>query len=144
VPHSLTVSLNGSDLLGLLCNGKGTLTATPKFTAIGATNSGFSWQLLDGGKVLKSGHGSGGGEGIVIDMGGHVAGVMQIAVSDHGVISIEHGTQKLVIASDTKDAIGAKTGGYLKFEDLGLRVGGTAEFAILNTVLKSGVQPPGI
>src|SRR5512141_1277501 len=83
VAHSVDLSLNGNDILGLLCNGHGEMKIAPHFGAMGAAKQGFSWQIFDGGKLLKSGHasgeaishGTGGGEG-------HTAmSPMEIAVS---------------------------------------------------------------
>jgi hypothetical protein len=146
VEHSVELSLNGADIFGLLCNGHGVLTASPHYVALGAANQGFSWAIFDGAKVSKSGHssgepvsyGSGGGEG-------HSAmGPMELALSDHGVIEVVHSGQRLVITPDDKSAIGAKTKGYLSFEDLGLRVAGPSSFALVKPSLKFGVQPPGV
>lgn len=146
VAHSVDLSLNGADIVGLLCNGHGELKVAPHYAALGASNQGFSWAIFDGGKFLKSGHssgeavshGTGGGEG-------HSAmGPMELAVSDHGVIEIVHGGQRIVITPDDKAAIGAKTKGYLSFEDLGLRVAGPSSFALVKPALKFGVQPPGV
>lgn len=143
--HSIDLSLNGSDIVGLLCNGFHNLTVSPHYAALGAA-PGFSWSLFDGDKLIKSGHssgeavsyGSGGGEGRA------AMGPMEVAVSDRGVFEIVHMGQRLVITPDDKAAIGAKTKGYVSFEDLGLRVAGASSFALVKPALKFGLQPPGV
>ena len=140
VPHSLTLSLNGADIFGLLCNGF--IEATPRYGALGAAN-GFSWQVFDGSKLVKSGHSN----GEAVNFGAvpmAMGSPMQIAISSKGAFEVVHGTIRILIAADDKAAIGAKTGGYLRFEDLGLRGGGVSEFAVVAPSLKFGVQPPGI
>jgi hypothetical protein len=135
VAHSLDVALNGVDILSLQCNGVHSLTVIPRFSGLGAQTSAFTWELLDGGKVIKAGSGTAAGDGITIDLMSS-GGAMQLVVSNTGVMSIEHGTQRLVLTPDAKSGIGAKTGGAVRFEDLGLRVAGPQEFAVMNTVLK--------
>jgi len=142
VPHSLTIALNGADIFGLLCNGKGSLRASPNFAGLGASSDKYRWELRESGKVVKTGYGSGGGEGIIIDDGSHTAGEMQFGITDHGVITLYHGTHMLVITPEATD-IGAKTGGSLQFKDLGVRAGGVTEFTVISPALVSGVQPPG-
>lgn len=138
VQHSIELSLNGADIVGLLCNGHGEMKVSPHFGALGATNQGFSWVIFDGDKLLKSGHssgeaafsGTGGGEGHSL------TGPMELAVSDHGVIEVVHGGQRMVITPDDKSAIGAKTKGYLSFNDVGVSVSGPSSFALVKPALK--------
>lgn len=136
VKHSVDVSLSGSSIVGLLCNGF--LVVAPHFMEFGAKSAGFSWAIFDGDKLVNSGHssgdavkhGTGGGEGHTMTM------PMELSISDHGVIEILHMGQRLVITPDDKSGIGAKTGGYLKFDDLGLRVAGPSSFGLVEPTLK--------
>ena len=134
--HSVEVSLNGSSLAEMLCNERGALQAKPNFAALGASRAGFGWQLYDGAKLVNSGHSS--GEAVKFDVMSHtaVAAPMELAITDHGVIEIVHGASRIVLTPDDKDGIGAK--GYVTFEDIGLRVTGPAEFAVVNSTLKLG------
>ena len=141
VAHSLTIMLNGTDIFSVQCDGKGSLKASADFAALGASSGGYKWELSENGKAVTSGHGSGGGEGIVIDMG-HDVSDMQFGITDRGVMTLYHGSHTLVITPDATN-IGAKTGGYLRFQDLGVRAGGVSEFSLVSPALVSSVQPPG-
>jgi hypothetical protein len=141
VAHSLTLSLNGSEFLGLLCNGKGELKASPRFTALGGSTGGYKWELRESGKFVKGGHSSGDDAGIIIDDGSHAVGAMLFGITDRGSITLVHGVHTLLLTPDASD-IGSKTGGYLRFEDLGLRTGGVSELAINSPAIVSSVQPP--
>jgi hypothetical protein len=139
VPHSVTVALNGADIFGVQCDAKGSLKVSPNFVALGGSSAGFKWELRDAGKVTGAGRSVG---SIAIDNGGQSADAMSFGITDHGVMTFYHGTHTLVIIPDATD-IGSKTGGYLRFEDLGLRAGGVSEFTILSPSLVSDLQPPG-
>jgi hypothetical protein len=141
-PHSVIVSLNGSDIFSMQCDAHGALKATPMFGALGASTPSYKWELTENGKTVKAGV-SKGDAGIIIDDGSHTMGAMAFAISDRGVITLMHGAQTITFMPDAKD-IGAKTGGYLRFDDLGLRGAGVSEIAVVNASLRSGLQPPGI
>jgi hypothetical protein len=136
VKHSVEVSLNGTTLAEFSCDESGTLQAKPNFAALGASNAGFGWQSYDGAKLVNSGHST--GEAVKFDVMSHtaIAAPMELAISDRGVLEIVHGATRIVLTPDDKDGIGAKTKGYVTFEDLGLRVTGPAEFAVVNSMLK--------
>ena len=134
VNHSLNVVLNGASFIELQCNG--VLQAMPNYAALGASNAGFGWQLYDGAKLLNSGHSA--GEAVKFDVMAHtaVSAPMELAISDRGVLEIVHGANRIVLTPDDREGIGAKTNGYVTFEDIGLRVAGPAEFAVVNSMLK--------
>ena len=136
VQHSVDVSLNGSSIIEIQCDAHGALQAVPKYAALGASNVGFGWQVYDGAKLLNSGHSA--GEAVKFDVMAHtaVSAPMELAISDRGVLEIVHGASRIVLTPDDKESIGAKTKGYVTFEDLGLRVAGPAEFAVVNSTLK--------
>ena len=136
VQHSLKVSLNGGDIIEILCNGRGSLQAMPNYAALGASNVGFGWQVYDGAKLLNSGHSA--GEAVKFDVMAHTAvtAPMELAISDRGVLEIVHGASRIVLTPDDREGIGAKTNGYVTFEDIGLRVAGPAEFAVVNSTLR--------
>jgi hypothetical protein len=145
VAHSVEVTLNGGDIVGLLCDGKGALKVSPHFATLGAA-PGFSWAVFDGVKLVSKGHS--GGEAALIGSGaagGHAAmAPMELAISDRAVIEIVHGGQRLVITPDDQSSIGAKTKGYLPFDDVAVSVGGPSSFALVKPNLNFGLQPPGI
>jgi len=145
-PHTLDVTLGGSVIFSLLCNGRGALKISPNFSALGASSKGFRWEQFESGKQVKTAHsageavsyGTGGGEGQPM------SAPIQFALSDRGVFEVVHGSQSLRFISDDKSGIGAKTKGYVSFEDLGLRVAGPSGFAVVRPAFTFGVQPPGV
>jgi hypothetical protein len=126
-PHSLGLQLDTRPILGVQCDGHGSLKALPGFRAIGASSAGFKWAIFSGAKLLKSGHSD--GDAVTWDGDGHTAGVMDVAVFDDGTLEISHGTSRLVMTTDDQNALKAPTGG-LRFADLGLYVQGVSEFGL--------------
>lgn len=130
--HTLQVSLNGIDLAEFLCDA--TFRTTPSFSSLGASGKGFNWEIYEGAKLLRSGHSA--GKGVSLSAKGDMKSVpMELAISESGVIEVVHGGSRIVLTSDQKAAVLVKSGGYLKFENLGLRVAGPGEFAVTSTKL---------
>lgn len=127
-PHSLTLSLDRSEILGMQCNERGDMKASPNFRPLGATSTGYKWVVFQGAKMLKTGHSN--GEAVEWNGDGHNAGSMQLAVFSDVTIEISHGDTRLVMTSDDGPSIEARTGGTLKFNELGIQVAGVPEFAV--------------
>jgi len=137
IDHTLFVSLNGAEILNAICSAAMELKLAPNFKSVGALNNGFTWELYEGGKLVKSGKSA--GEALALNMGGQVnmASQYDFTVYNHGVIEILHGANQRIVLTPLDQAnIGAKTGGSLRFEDLGLRVAGIDQFAIVAAGLK--------
>jgi hypothetical protein len=136
IDHTLYVVVNGSEILNALCNSAMELKLLPNFKAMGATTNAFSWQVFEGGKLTKNGQSI--GDAFTLNLGGPVsmANLYDFTVTSHGTIEILHGTLRIVLTPQNSSGIGAKTGGSLKFEDLGLRVAGVDQFAIVSAGLK--------
>ena len=146
VPHSLDVTLGGSRLFWMLCDEVGALKITPNFSALGASTKGFTWKLYESGKLVKTAHSAGEAVSPGTDGAkGHSMSVpMQFALSDRGIIEVVHGSRMMRFISDDRSGIGARTKGYVTFEDLGLRVAGPSEFAVVKPTFTFGAQPPGM
>lgn len=132
IDHDLGVTINGMQILDAICNNMMELILTPNFKSFGSSTSAFTWQFYDGGKLVSSGKSA--GEALKLNVGGQVsqANMYTFDVSSHGVITIDHGAQKIIMTPQDMTGIGAKTGGYLKFEDLGLRMAGLDQFALVS------------
>jgi len=132
--HSLGMTLNGNEILGLLCNGMGAITASPKFSTLGAVNAGFKWAIFQGSKMLSSGHSN--GEAVKWNGDGHTMGPMQLAVFSDATVEVSHGDMRLVMTSDEGATIESKSGGSLRFETLGLSVAGASEFGVMSAQIQ--------
>lgn len=133
-PHALGLTISGSEILGIQCNAHAGLKASPNFRILGASNTGFKWAIFQGSKMVKSGHSN--GEAAELPADDHVAGPMQLAVFSDGTLEITHGGLRLVMSSDDGKTIEAKSGGYLRFEDLGLYVAGVSEFGVTSAQIQ--------
>lgn len=133
-PHAIKVSMDDWELAGIQCNAKGGLKATPNFRGLGATNTGFKWAIFEGAKMLKSGHSN--GEPVEWNGDGHSKGPMQLAVFSDATVEIGHDGARLVMTSDDSEAIQARTGGSLRFSNLGIAVSGPSEFALTSAQLQ--------
>jgi len=132
IDHDLGVTINGTQILDAICNNMMELILTPNFKAFGSSTSAFTWQFYDGGKLVSSGTSA--GAALKLNVGGQIskANMYNFEVSNRGTITINHGAQKIVMIPEDASGIGAKTGGYLKFEDLGLRMAGLDQFALVS------------
>jgi len=133
-PHSLAVTLNGKEIVGMQCDAHGTLVAAPRFQTLGASGTGFKWAIFQGSKMLTSSHSA--GEPVKWNGDGHTMGPMQVAVFSDATVEITHGDSRLVMTSDDGAAIESRSGGSLRFEDLGLRVAGASEFGITSAQIQ--------
>lgn len=134
-PHSVQLTLDDVEVLGLLCDGHEAISAFPKFRAMGAVEKGFKWARFDGSRMLASGHSN--GESIKWDGDGKaMAGPMQLAVFSDGTVEVTHGTQRVVMTSDDSGLIEQKSGASLQFRDAMIRAADVAELAILSTNLQ--------
>jgi hypothetical protein len=134
-PHSVQLTLDDVELLGLLCNGHEAISAFPKFHAMGAVQKGFKWARFDGSKMIASGHSN--GESIKWDGDGKsMSGPMQLAVFSDGTVEVTHGTQRTVMTSDDSALIEQKSGASLQARDVMIRAADVAELAIISTNLQ--------
>jgi len=134
-PHSVQLTLDDIEVLGLLCNGHEAISAFPKFRAMGAEQKGFKWARFDGSTMIASGHSN--GESIKWDGDGKsMSGPMQLAVFSDGTVEVTHGTQRVVMTSDDSALIEQKSGASLQFRDAMIRAADVAELAILSTNLQ--------
>jgi hypothetical protein len=132
--HSLRLLLDRSEILGVQCDAHGSLRATPDFQPLGATSKGYKWAIFRGSTMLKSGHSDGGT--FNWDGDGHTAGAMQLAVFSDVTLEISHGTDRLVMTSDDGSAIETRTGGSLRFNDLGIKLSGVSDFALTSAQIQ--------
>lgn len=134
-PHSVQLTLDDAELVGLLCDGHEAISAFPKFRAMGAVQRGFKWARFEGSRMVASGHSN--GESIKWDGDGKaMMGPMQLAVFSDGTVEVTHGTQRTVMTSDDSALIEQKSGSSLQFRDVMIRAADVPEIAIVSTNLQ--------
>lgn len=133
-PHSVRLTLDEAQIVGLLCNGKDAMLASPRFRAMGATKPGFKWAIFDGAKMVKEGHSD--GESLKWDGDGKTMGPMQLAVFSDGTVEITHGSQRVVMTSDESALIEQKSGSSLQYQDISIWAADVPEFAIVSAQLQ--------
>jgi hypothetical protein len=134
-PHSVQLTLDDVEVLGLLCDGHTAISAFPKFRAMGASQRGFKWARFDGSRMIASGHSN--GESIKWDGDGKaMSEPMQLAIFSDGTVEVTHGTQRTVMTSDDSALIERNSNSSLQFKDLMIRAADVPEIAILSTNLQ--------
>jgi len=134
-PHSVQLTLDDVEVLGLLCDGHEAISAFPKFRSMGAEQKGFKWARFDGSKMIASGHSN--GESIKWDGDGKsMSAPMQLAIFSDGTVEVTHGTQRTVMTSDDSGLIEQKSGASLQARDVMIRAADVAELAIISTNLQ--------
>ena len=133
-PHSVRLTLDEAEIVGLLCNGKDAMLASPRFRAMGATSPGFKWAIFDGAKMVKSGHSN--GESLKWDGDGKSMGAMQLAFFSDGTVEITHGSQRVVMTSDDSALIEKKSGSSLQYQDVSIWAADVPELAIVSAEIQ--------
>ncbi len=133
-PHSVRLTLDEAQIVGLLCNGKDAMLASPRFRAMGAAKPGFKWGIFEGAKLVKEGHSD--GESLKWDGDGKSMGPMQLALFSDGTVEITHGSQRVVMTSDDSALIQQKSGSSLQYQDISIWAADVPEIAILSAQIQ--------
>lgn len=133
-PHSVRLTLDEAQIVGLLCDGKDAMLASPRFRAMAAPHAGFKWAIFDGAKMVKSGHSN--GESLKWNGDGKAMGPMQLAVFSDGTVEVTHGRQRVVMTSDDTALIEQKSGSSLQYRDVSIWAADVPEIAIVSATLQ--------
>ena len=133
-PHSVRLTLDEAEIVGLLCDGKDAMLASPRFRAMGATKPDFKWAIFNGPTMVTSGHSN--GESLKWDGDGKAMGPMQLAVFSDGTVEITHGAQRVVMTSDDSALIEQKSGSSLQYRDISIWAADVPEIAIVSTQIQ--------
>jgi hypothetical protein len=133
-PHSVRLTLDEAQIVGLLCNGRDAMLASPRFRAMGAPHPGFKWAIFDGSKMVKSGHSN--GESLKWNGDGKAMGPMQLAVFSDGTVEVTHGNQRVVMTSDDTALIEQRSASSLQYRDVSIWAADVPEFAIVSAAIQ--------